>query len=135
MRLFDVISLNETKIDENTPDPFNSKFYNIIRRDRTSSGGDVMIFIKNEYKVINQYESSDFEIIFFQLKINETVNNFICAYNPHKEYSKQFFEYLETKFLMTMDLTLNFFLIGDLNNDLIEEKGNFRKVDLSTVIS
>jgi len=32
---------------------------------------------------MNQYESSDFEIIYFQLKINETLNNFIYAYNPY----------------------------------------------------
>ncbi len=70
---------------------------------------------------MNQYESSDFEIIYFQLKINETLNNFIYAYNPYQE-NKLFFEYLEIKFLMTMDLALNFFFIGDFN-------------DLSTVIS
>ncbi len=33
VRFFDIISLNETKIDCNSPDPIVSAFYNVIRRD------------------------------------------------------------------------------------------------------
>ena len=47
LRLFDIICLNETKIDSNTPNGFlSSKYYKCIRRDRTSNGGGILVYIK-----------------------------------------------------------------------------------------
>ncbi len=123
LRLFDLISFNETKIDANSPDPFNSIYYNVIRRDRNGSGGGVMIFIRKEYKIIKQIISDHFELIYFQLEVDGLASNFICAYNPHVEYSKDFFDHLENNFIMNLDLTFNLFIIGDLNNDLLNQNG------------
>ena len=68
LRLFDLISFNETKIDGNSPGPINSIYNNVIMRDRNGSGGGVMIFIRKEYKIIKQITSELFELIYFQLE-------------------------------------------------------------------
>ena len=65
LRKFDIISLNETKIDCNSPDPIVSAFYNVIRRDINNSGGGIMIFVKKEYKIARQVISEEAKIVFF----------------------------------------------------------------------
>ena len=53
LRVFDIISLNETKIDTNYPTPKNLKnYYQIIRRDRDKDGGGVLVLIRKEYNII-----------------------------------------------------------------------------------
>ena len=118
-RKFDIISLNETKLDENTPDIFKSNFYNFIRRDRTSHGGGLLIFIRLEYKIVCQEIYNDYEIIFFQLLINGSLNNFISCYNPHTKFTKDLLNYLENVILLKIDLKLNLFIVGDFNNDFL----------------
>ncbi len=124
LRKFDIISLNETKIDGNSPDPIVSAFYNVIRRDRNNSGGGIMIFVKKEYKIARQVISDEAEIVFFQITVTKSSYNFICCYNPHVEHSKKFFDTLENHFIMNLDLSLDLFIIGDLNNDLLNNNFN-----------
>ena len=77
LRVFDIISLNETKIDTNYPTPKNLKnYYQIIRRDRDKDGGGVLVLIRKEYNIILQENFQESEVIFFQLKINGLINNF-----------------------------------------------------------
>ena len=124
LRLFDIICLNETKIDSNTPNGFlSSKYYKCIRRDRTSNGGGILVYIKKEYTILKQETSLDFEIIYFQLLIKNNLCNFICGYNPHNKNSKDFNDHLETNFLLSMNLNQNIYVIGDLNQELLSAQG------------
>ena len=125
LRCFDIIMLNETKIDENTPLKFfMSMFYTCIRRDRTANGGGILVYIRKEYKIIKQEVSVDYEIIYFQLLVENNLCNFICAYNPNKKFAVEFNNHLETNFLLSLNLDQNLFIIGDLNQDLLSVCGS-----------
>ena len=127
-REFDVICLNETKIDCNIPNKFFiSKYYKCIRRDRTNNGGGILIYIKKEYSILKQEASLDFEIIYFQILIKNSLCNFICGYNPQNKFSKEFNNHLESNFLLSINLDQNLFIIGDLNQDLLSEQGKYLK--------
>lgn len=46
--IFDVLAINETKLDEYDPDSIiNLNGYTCIRKDRNKAGGDVCIYIRN----------------------------------------------------------------------------------------
>lgn len=48
---FDVILLNETKLDKSIPESsIKSSNYKIIRHDRDRSGGGVLVCIRNGYQ-------------------------------------------------------------------------------------
>jgi len=68
LKKFDITSLNETKIDCNSPDPIVSATYKFIRRDRNNTGGGIMIFVKKEYKIARQVIAEEAEIVFFQIE-------------------------------------------------------------------
>ena len=51
LQLFDVILLNETKLDKSIPESsIKSSNYKIIRYDRDRSGGGVLVCIRNWYQ-------------------------------------------------------------------------------------
>jgi len=62
LRKFDLISLNETKMDNKSPNPINSVVYSILRRDRNGSGGGIMVFVRKEYKIVKQICSDELEV-------------------------------------------------------------------------
>ena len=72
----DVFMINESKLDSTVPASFYSNpNYQIIRLDRTvSGGGGKLVFIKKQYK-IKSYELTKFESIYFQLEINNKPAN------------------------------------------------------------
>lgn len=119
LKSFDLISLNETKIDNNTQINLNNNFYNIIRRDRSIYGGGILLLIKKSYKIILEKISDKYELILLHLLINNELNYFLCGYNPHINHSKNFFEYMEFEFLINLNFLQNIFILGDFNNDLL----------------
>ena len=51
--VFYIIVLNETKIDEETPDSFfANRRYNNFRRDRKAGEGGILVYCRKEYKII-----------------------------------------------------------------------------------
>ncbi len=115
-------------------------FYSILRRDRNGSGGGVMVFVRKEYRIVKQICSDELEVIYFQIEIDKAHYNFLCGYNPHVELSKNFFDTLENNFIMNIDLSQNLFVIGDLNNDILNNNSNhlsrfMNQFNLSNAIS
>ncbi|CAF1023402.1 unnamed protein product, partial [Brachionus calyciflorus] len=110
--------LNETRLTEDDPEAFYSNnFYNIIRRDRLSNtGGGVLVFLKKEYKIILQEIHPELELIYLKVRIRDVFSNFICCYKPPSTKNKLFFDSLEL-FLLSLDLTTDLFVIGDMNAD------------------
>ena len=132
-QLYDLIFLNETKLDAHIP---NSNFVNInyklIRRDRTGSGGGVLVYVKNSVKlkchtILNEIEAIHMEI---ELGISE-VANFFCCYNPNFNGHEDFISRLET-YLFGIDLSKPLFIIGDLNINLSSDKATAIESFLST---
>ena len=113
----------ESKLGEMTPDEYFDFNYHIIRRDRVAGNGGLIIFIKKDYKIISTTIYSDYEVISFTVKIKHRLVNFIVGYNPYFEYTETFNAHLEMV-LSRIKLNHPTYLIGDLNQDLLNSKGD-----------
>lgn len=83
--LFDIVTLNETKLDETAHKSFyKNNRYDIIRRDKTRKEGGLLVFIKKIHKLITQDtdDSNRFQLdfIYYQLQIDKRPVNFITCY-------------------------------------------------------
>ncbi len=57
---FDIIALNEVKLDNTIPDKlYQHPKYNLKRRDRDSHRGGIMIYVKKCYKMLNYSTSAE----------------------------------------------------------------------------
>ena len=119
---YDIVTLNETKLDSLVPHSFysNSK-YNILRLDRNRHGGGIIIFLRSEYEYITS-PLTDIEAIYFRIKFKNLFYNFICTYKPPLTKDKLYLDNL-SHFIDTLDSSLPLFIIGDLNMDLKTNKG------------
>lgn len=123
-RFFDVVLLNETKLDTNLPQSFYiNPFYNCIRRDRNRHGGGIMLFVRKEYVISKSTPSADFETIYLKLFANGIPINIFCCYKPPSELKQPFLEHLENSLFM-LNPDENLFVIGDLNMDLLSGLGD-----------
>ena len=123
-KLFDIIMLNESKLDETIPTKFTDHInYISIRRDRTRSGGGILIFIRSEYKVYNINIHSKIECIYFSIKYYKTILNFISCYKPPNENNQIFLDTIE-EIYYTYDLLNPIFIIGDINIDILKSNNN-----------
>ena len=120
----DFLCVSETKIDETTPSAaIEHPGYNLIRRDRTKSGGGLALYVKKCYSNLISQVSSDFELIYFKLRIKRTTYNFVTAYKPPNESCEIFNSHLE-EFIQSLNHNEKVFVIGDLNQNWFDSKGN-----------
>jgi len=125
--------VNESKLDSSTPDSFyRNAGYFIRRLDRNSNGGGVLVFIRNEYKLLKFECSSEFEIMFFQIKIQNQIINFISTYKPPSTINQNYLDHLEDFLFKHTDKDDPLFIIGDLNMDLVSDKGDELRDFLTT---
>ena len=80
----DIITLNKIKLDDSMSDRLFKHYwlFELLRRDRSSRGGGLMIYVKKSCILSNIQTSLDYEVLSFNLKINKKMINFICAYKP-----------------------------------------------------
>jgi hypothetical protein len=127
-KIFDIISLNESKLDSSFSKSFYLNIdYFILRRDKTRKEGGLIVFIRKEYEISKKDlgESNEFNIdyIYFQLKIKKQYFNFISSYKQPHLNDTEFCEILE-------DLIYNFnyndsmLIMGDLNINLFNKDNN-----------
>ena len=89
----------------------------MIRLDRADhGGGGELVFIRKEYK-IQKIELTNFETIYFQIKIKNQVANFISSYKSPSFDNSEYITCLEN-LLFQMDNDEAIFIVGDLNMDL-----------------
>ena len=120
---YDMILLNETKLDQTVPQCFYvNSIYNMIRLDRNRNGGGVAIFIKKDYKFKSNVISDQIECLHLELKINNINCNFLAIYKPPSMNVKHFVDELDN-ILFQINTSLPLFVIGDLNIDLKSAKG------------
>jgi hypothetical protein len=124
LNTIDLICVQESKIGNEVPDSlFAFNNYQIIRRDRSKGSGGIIIFLKKCYKVIYKYIDPVFETIVLILKIGKNKINFIFSYNPHFEYAADFNLHLEQQ-LQSINISNPTFIVGDLNQDLLSNRGD-----------
>jgi hypothetical protein len=122
---FDLIFLNETKLDENIPISFFSPTnYNVLRRDRDrkKKGGGVMVLVKKSLKLVSSNDVPGIEAIHLKINLNSVDVDFICCYNPNFNNRKVFIDFLEL-YLLSLDLNKPIFIVGDLNINLNSDNG------------
>ena len=128
--VFDIICINESKLDNSIPDSLLTHVrYTLHRRDRNFSGGEgfgrngggLLIFIRKNYihsvEVCNNFEAMHLAITHKQFKAHILV----CYKSPSINDS-DYLEFLNSK---VSDLNPNdpLFIIGDLNMDLNSVNG------------
>ena len=124
LQLYDVLLINESKLDEHIPDSFCSHVnYHMIRRDRNRNGGGLLIYLNKKYNIIESYNSIEYESIFLQIGCGANMFNIFSCYKPPKESDVDFIEFLES-FILKYNITHPTFIIGDLNMNLLTAKGD-----------
>ena len=129
---FDIITFNETKLTASThPKSFyNNSNYTTIRRDKTRHSGGILVFVSNQYKITSQDSGTNsslgIEYISFTIDINGQSLSFISCYKPPDYDDTTFLDELED-ILFDIDQSNSLFIIGDLNMDLLSDKGDHLK--------
>ena len=126
---YDIIFLNETKLDSTVPDSHVShKKYSLHRRDRDYKGeglgrhgGGLLIFIRKIYTHSVEI-CCHMEAMLLRLTYNKISSNFICCYKSPSLNSADFIEFLDAK-ISSIDLSEPIFIIGDLNMNLKSNLG------------
>ena len=120
--IFDILSIQETKIDKTYP---NSQFYvegfKYFRRDRKKGGGGIIVYIKeNIIAQQKKFAYKQLEIILLHLRIGQQQFALISAYKPpsvdNNIFTTELSKALDEAFL----LSENIVCIGDLNSDLLQ---------------
>ena len=120
----DIMVFSEIKLDDAIPDKlYEHPDFFLIRRNRTMSGGGILIYIRKSYKILDLFISTEFELISFKLKIGKVFKNFIFSYKPPSTKDDEFLEYLDTR-VKAMDMNNELFIGGDLNMDWLSQKGS-----------
>ncbi|CAF0933183.1 unnamed protein product [Brachionus calyciflorus] len=122
--LFDFVAFSESKLDCSTSNKFGAGYgYQVLRRDRNSHGGGLLLFVSKDLKINYNHNSPDFELIHLQILTAETLINIIYTYiTPYKTENEAFFTNLED-YLFLLDPDLQLLVIGDLNEDLLSLRG------------
>ena len=122
-KLIDIFVLNETKLDNSNDDVFFERdAYKLLRRDRTGHGGGVIIYIRNEFKIQHQEFDDTAELIRVNVLLpNGSSITVIACYRPESINCDLFFERLEHHTLESIGSSVNTFIIGDLNFNMLED--------------
>ena len=112
-RSFDIITWLSNKIFDNEILPTN---YSIIRKDRSSHGGNVLLAVNNSKTY--QVSTSPTSLDLLTIRINSSISVIYClVYIPPRSSNKYFQELFE--FLTSFNATDDLVLLGDFNfNDI-----------------
>ena len=115
--------ISETKHDESFPvsQLLTSVFENLIRLDRSSSGGEIISYLKEgiHFKLLkSNCFSANTKVFLVEVKMNKKL--LCCSYNPHIVLIENHMNELRK----TLDIYLHKYdhiiLIGDFNSEIIE---------------
>lgn len=97
----------------------------MLRLDKRNNSGGIIVYIRNEYIISKTLIHSEIKAIYFQLKVKNKLFNFIYSYKSPNLDIGFFLDILE-KILFSIDLTIDLFMIGDLNINLLESSSPLR---------
>ena len=126
---FDIISLNETKIDMSTNDSeISIPQYVVFRKDRDRHGGGVLIYVHEHLssKKLAHLAHKDFESLWVEIKIKSSHSIFVnTTYRPPRhgkdiEQITNLCSYFEKCFQSLPGKNSEIFILGDLNCNLLK---------------
>ena len=126
-KLFDIITLNETRLDSSVLNcEIEIPGYDIVRRDRNRSGGGVAIYIRSHipYTIRNDLLPDNLELICVEVeKLKSKPLLTTTWYRPPNSSVELFSEF--EKFLdLLEDENKEIIITGDLNCNLLEQNKN-----------
>ena len=126
LNLLDIVFLSETKIDDTTPNnAIMNPFYKLIRRDRTSNGGGILVYYKSNLTLSKIQIDLDFELISFKIALSKNKKcSFLLGYRPPSDKEDKFLDNLESKLLSLNLEREEIFILGDLNYNLLSSNDN-----------
>ena len=116
----DILVVTETKVDDSFPasqfkiDGFSLPF----RLDRTSNGGGVMIFVREDIpsKVLNKHKfDGNLEGLFVEINLRKTKWLLFGAYRPPSQSITYFLDSVSNALDIYLKFYDNFLLVGDFN--------------------
>ena len=123
---FDILCVDETKIDSSFPDAqFHIEGYQYppFRRDRDENGGGKIVYIKEGIitKRISNLEGKSSETICLEITFSKKKWCVVFAYRPPIKNKETFFSELSFSFNQITNNYDNFIIIGDLNIDTLDK--------------
>jgi exonuclease III len=119
----DLIAFNETRLDSSISDNIlHLNDYDIIRKDRSRSGGGVCIYLRSSinYHIRNDLIPTELEAVCIEI-IKPHSKPFLVTtvYRPPNA-SADFFEHFENLIKAIDDENKEFYVLGDLNCDMLK---------------
>ena len=128
-KAFDIISIQETKIDRTFPNSqFHVEGFKLFRRDRVKGGGGIAVFISdNIIATTRKVTCMHLEALLFDLRIGQRQFALLSAYKPpsvdNNTFTNELFKVLDQATI----LSDNIICIGDLNCDILHPLHNNRQ--------
>lgn len=121
-KVLDLFAFNETRLDSTITDGMiHIDGYDLIRKDRSRTGGGVCIYLRNNinYQIRDDIIPSDLEAVC--VEINKPSRPFvvITVYRP-PNVSTDFFTHFEQLIQNIDDENKEIYVLGDLNCDLLK---------------
>lgn len=123
---FDILSVQETKIDRSFPNTqFHVDGYNLFRRDRVKGGGGIAVYIRDTIVASRKKQiGKRLESILFDLRIGHRQFALISAYKPPSVDNTTFTSELISLLDEATRVSENVICIGDLNCDIMNPSQN-----------
>ena len=117
--------ISETKLDESFPVSqfLIPGFENPIRLDRSSSGGGIILYIREgiSFKLLkSNCLSANTEAFLVEVKVNKKKWLLCCSYNPHKTLIEKHMNELGKALAIYLHKYDHILLIGDFNSEISE---------------
>ena len=121
----DILVVTETKVDASFPaSQFKIDGFSIpFRLDRTSNGGGIMIYVREDIpsKILNKHKfPSDIEGLFVEINLRKTKWLLFGAYRPPSQNCGYFLDSVSKALDIYLKFYDNFLLAGDFNCDETE---------------
>ena len=112
---FDILSIQETKIDRSFPDSqFAIGDYNMYRRDRKKGGGGVVVYIRKSIPSYHlRVKSSEVESIIMDIQVGQQHISLLCGYKPPSVNNNIFTQEMYTFLDAAISNRPNIICLGD----------------------
>ena len=117
---FDIFAINESKIDELTPDnEINIRGYNLIRKDRNRAGGGVVFYIRDiSFSNREDMVPSRLEMVCAEINRPHSKSLLVCTWYRPPDSDMNLFNECEIFFHRCDTESRELILVGDLNCDV-----------------
>ena len=123
---FDILSIQETKIDRSFPDPqFAITDYNMYRRDRKKGGGGIVVYVRKSlpsYRL--KTKTNEMESILVDFQVSQQHISLLCGYKPPPVNNNIFTDEMDAFLDAAISNRPNIICLGDLNCDILHPLEN-----------